>query len=157
MLLVAATCSACGVVDDHPSATSLGIVERIVDGDTIDVRVGSVVERVRLIGIDTPEIAHPGDPTPAECGGDAATAFTALATPVGSEVRLLRDVVPRDDYGRLLAYVERVQDAALLNLLLADAGYADAMTIPPNDRLKGEIGRAVSNARAAGRGMWASC
>ncbi len=142
---------------DQPRATSVGIVEHIIDGDTIDVRLGSVIERVRLIGIDTPEIAHPGDPSPAECGGDAATAFTATATPVGSKVRLLRDVVPRDDYGRLLAYVERAQDAALLNLLLADAGYADAMTIPPNDRLKTEISLAVSNARAAGRGMWASC
>lgn len=150
-------CCACGAPGDTQGATSVGVVERIIDGDTIDVRLGSVVERIRLIGIDTPEIAHPGDPSPAECGGDAATAFTATATPVGSHVRLFRDVVPRDDYGRLLAYVERVDDAVLLNLLLAEAGYADAMTIPPNDRLRDEISLAVSNARAAGRGMWASC
>lgn len=154
---MAVACCACGAPGDTQGAPSVGIVERIIDGDTIDVRLGSVVERVRLIGIDTPEIAHPGDPSPAECGGDGATAFTATATPVGSQVRLFRDVVPRDDYGRLLAYVERVDDDALLNLLLAEAGYADAMTIPPNDRLKVEIGLAVSNARAAGRGMWASC
>lgn len=86
-----------------PQPTDQGIVAAHVDGDTIDVAVGRSVERVRLIGIDAPEVAH-GD-RPAECFALEADDRLAALAPVGAAVRLERDVVPRDDYGRLLAYV----------------------------------------------------
>jgi micrococcal nuclease len=75
-------------------------VEWVVDGDTIDVTVDGREERVRLIGIDTPEIPHDDDVRPAqpgECFGTEAQEFTAALLPVGTPVRLERDVVGRDD------------------------------------------------------------
>ena len=92
-------------VDEMPAGAN-AVVTAIVDGDTIDVDVGDREERVRLIGIDTPEIAHPafGDrpPVEPECFGDEAQRYTGELLAVGSGVRLERDVVARDDYGRLL-------------------------------------------------------
>lgn len=76
-------------------------VERVVDGDTLVVRIGGREETVRLIGIDTPEVS------PSECGNRAATqALTDLAD--GRRVELVTDSSQdkRDRYGRLLRYVE---------------------------------------------------
>ena len=112
------------------------VVTAIVDGDTIDVDVGDREERVRLIGIDTPEIAHPafGDrpPNDAECFGDEAQRYTGELLAVGSGVRLERDVVARDDYGRLLAYVYRAADGAFVNYEIVRHGFAQPLTIAPN-------------------------
>jgi len=80
----------------------LAVVTHVVDGDTIDVEIGGRTERVRLIGIDTPETKKSN--TPIECWGPEASAFTASLLPEGTEVRIERDVVGRDDYGRLLGY-----------------------------------------------------
>ncbi len=92
---------ACSPAD--PTTDGRATVTQVVDGDTIDVRIGGRDERVRLIGIDTPETKKPN--TPIECYGPEASAFTASILPAGTQVRLERDVVGRDDYGRLLAYV----------------------------------------------------
>lgn len=134
-------------------ADRVATVERIIDGDTIDVRIGGRTERVRLIGIDTPEIAHPD--SPAECFGPEATDFTAALVPVGTEVRLERDIVPRDDYGRLLAYVF-VGDVHV-NVEIARAGFATPLSIPPNDTFARTIASAAHDAMTAGRGLWAVC
>ena len=87
-----------------PGANAL--VAKIVDGDTIDVEIGGRSERVRLIGIDTPEIAHSAfdgwAANEAECYGEEAKQYTSGLLEIGSGVRLERDVVARDDYGRLL-------------------------------------------------------
>src|SRR5215475_7520007 len=70
-------------------------VLRVVDGDTIKVRIGGRTERVRYIGIDTPESVKPG--TPVQCYAErAAAANTALVA--GREVRLVRDAEERDKY-----------------------------------------------------------
>ena len=88
----------------QPNAT----VDYVVDGDTIDVIIDGEEERVRLTGIDTPEVSHDASATrPAtvgECFGDEATAFVESLLPVGTPVRLERDVVGRDDYGRIPVY-----------------------------------------------------
>ena len=77
---------------------------RVVDGDTIDVELGGHAERVRLLGIDTPETDEPGKPV--QCyGKEASAAHQAELLPAGTAVRLERDVEARDRYGRLLAYV----------------------------------------------------
>jgi micrococcal nuclease len=132
------------------------VVEHVVDGDTIDVRLGSgAEERVRLIGIDTPESKKPD--TPVECFALEAAAGTARLLPVGTPVRLEQDVEARDRYGRLLAYVLRSSDGLFVNLELARAGYAGLLTYPPNVAHTDEFVTAVAAARAAGVGLWARC
>ena len=134
------------------------IVEHVVDGDTIDVRLQSSAgsrERVRLIGIDTPESKKPN--TPVECFAREATAGTARLLPVGTPVRLDQDVEGRDRYGRLLAYVRRASDGLFVNLELARAGYASVLTYPPNVAHVEDFVAAVAAARAARVGLWGRC
>jgi micrococcal nuclease len=132
-----------------------GVVDAVVDGDTIDVRIGDRDERVRLIGIDTPE-THVTDGPP-ECFGPEASTFTASLLPVGTEVRLERDIVGRDDYGRLLAYVYLLDDGSLVNETLARQGYARPLTIAPNDALAARFVAATVAAEADRLGLWAAC
>lgn len=134
----------------------VGVVDDVVDGDTIDVRIGGSTERVRLIGIDTPEVAH-DDGSPAECFGPEAQEFTRSVLPPGTEVRLTRDVVGRDDYGRLLAYVYRRDDGTFVNLAVIAGGYATPLSIAPNEAHRGELVAAAHDAEAADLGLWAAC
>jgi micrococcal nuclease len=130
------------------------VVVRVVDGDTVDVRVDGRDERIRLIGIDTPETKKPGSPV--ECFGPEAADRLAALLPVGSEVRLLGDVEPRDDYGRLLAYVF-LPDGRFVNLSLVADGYATTLRIEPNTSFSPEL-RAAEAAASTGRvGLWAAC
>ena len=138
-----------------------GTVTRVVDGDTIHVRLaspgggGGSEEKVRLIGIDTPETHGRGGLR--ECfGAEASNRLQALLPP-GTGVRLVRDVEPRDRYGRLLAYVYRAPDGLFVNLALAREGYATAMSYPPNVAHAGDLGAAVRDARQSQRGLWRRC
>src|SRR5947207_14235634 len=90
-----------GIAGAQP-ATLKGTVVRVVDGDTIHVRIGARVEKVRYIGVNTPEVHHPRKGE--EPGGrEAAEVNRRLVE--GKRVRLELDVQERDRYGRLLAYV----------------------------------------------------
>lgn len=128
---------------------------RVVDGDTIIVDIASRRERVRLIGIDTPESVKPR--TPPECFSLQASQDTKALLPKGSQVRLERDVEARDIYGRLLAYVYRVSDGAFVNLVLARQGDAGLLTYRPNTAHLAELSAAVAQARASGEGLWSRC
>ena len=150
LVAVLAACSS-----GQPAATAI-TVERIVDGDTIDVRIGGRVERVRLTGIDTPELAHEPQDV-AECFAGEATAFTASLLSVGTVVRLERDVVGRDDYGRLLAYVYRVDDEVFVNWEIVRHGFALPLSIPPNEAMAEAIVHAARAAQADGAGLWTAC
>jgi micrococcal nuclease len=75
------------------AATANAVVVEVIDGDTIDVEIDGTVERVRLIGIDTPETKRPNFPV--ECFGPEATEFTESLLPIGTPVRVERDVVGR--------------------------------------------------------------
>ena len=130
-------------------------VERVVDGDTIVVRVSGRRERVRLLGIDTPESVKPN--TPVQCFAKEASDRTKHLLPNGSPIRLVRDVEARDVYQRLLAYVYRVSDGLFVNLALTRDGYASTLTYPPNVAHAGEFTEAVAAARKANRGLWARC
>jgi micrococcal nuclease len=130
-------------------------VVRVVDGDTIVVRIAGADERVRLIGIDTPESVDPRSPV--DCFGPEASRATADLLPPGTPVRLVRDVEARDRFDRLLAYVYKVDDGSFVNLTLAATGYADVATFPPNVAHTDELVAAVAEARAAGRGLWGAC
>lgn len=141
------------------SATSAGgqpaPIVRVVDGDTIIVRLAGRNERVRLIGIDTPESVKPN--TPVQCFALNASARTKALLPAGTPVKLVRDVDLRDRYGRLLAYVYRASDNLFVNLSLATDGFATAYTYPPNVAHAAEFVAAAGEARDTGRGLWSQC
>jgi micrococcal nuclease len=130
-------------------------VTYVVDGDTVDMIIDGVEERVRLIGIDTPETKK--ENTPIECFGPEATAFTQSLLPEGTELYLERDVEARDVYGRLLAYAYRVDTGAFVNREIVEQGYAQPLTIPPNVAHTAEIVDAARAAERAGLGLWAEC
>jgi micrococcal nuclease len=120
-------------------------VTRHTDGDTLWL---SGIGKVRLIGVDTPEV-YGG----VECYGRQASAFVRRLLPLGTRVTYSLDVEPRDRYGRALAYVY-LGDGRLLNLLLVRRGYAQPLTVPPNDRLADRFVAAARRARAHGAGLW---
>lgn len=141
---------ACSEPPPEPEPGVVGRVTRITDGDTIHVDVNGTDERVRYIGIDTPETEH--SPRGAErFGAEATEANRALVE--NREVRLVLDVQERDRYGRLLAYV--YVDETFVNAELVQRGFAKQMTVPPNVRHAEELGRLEREARAARRGLWA--
>ncbi len=130
-------------------------VVRVVDGDTIAVRLGDgETEKVRYIGMDTPESVKPG--TPVECFAKAASEYNAQLV-AGRAVRLVADVEARDRYGRALAYVYREPDGLLVNAELVRGGFARTLTIPPNVRFAGRFAALARAAREAGRGLWSTC
>lgn len=143
-----------------PPADARGIatVVEIIDGDTIDVAIGGRTERIRLIGIDTPETRRPD--TPIECFGPEASAFTAALLPIGAVVRIERDVVGRDDYGRLLGYVHRIDaDGAetFVNLEIVARGFAQPLTIEPNSSFAAAFAAAAHDAERNDLGLWSAC
>lgn len=133
-----------------------GKVTKLTDGDTLRVRLnGGAEEKVRLIGIDTPETHGRGGLR--ECFGREAAAELGRLLPVGTIVRLVIDAEPRDRYGRLLAYVYRVSDDLHVNLAMAERGFAAPLTIPPNVAFADAFVEAAADARDGNRGLWAAC
>ena len=133
------------------SATAVleGAVVRIVDGDTIHVQIGDRIEKVRYIGVNTPEVHHPRKG--AERGGrDAVRVNRDLVG--GRSVRLELDVQERDRYGRLLAYVW--VGGVMVNEEMIRLGYAQVMTVPPNVRYQQRFLSREREARESGRGLW---
>lgn len=120
------------------------LVTRVVDGDTIEVELeDGRIERVRYIGVDTPERGRPYY--------REATAFNRNLV-LGKTVTLVRDVSERDRYGRLLRYVYAGE--VFVNAELVRSGYAVPLTIPPDVSFADEFVRLSREARAAGRGLW---
>ena len=124
-------------------------VVSVVDGDTIHVRIADRLEKVRYIGMNTPEVHHPRKGE--EPGGREASEVNRQLV-AGKQVRLELDVQERDRYGRLLAYVW-VGDT-MVNAELVRRGYAQVMTIPPNVRHQQLLLKLQREAREAGRGLW---
>jgi micrococcal nuclease len=136
-----------------PAGSVTATVVAAVDGDTVDVRLASGrVERVRLLGVDTPETKHPERGV--ECFGPEAAAFTHDRL-LGRRVTLEFDAQRRDPYDRLLAYVSF--DGRRFNDELLRGGYARFSVIPPNGEHARALLRAELDARAAGRGLWGAC
>lgn len=132
-----------------------GTVIRVIDGDTVDIALDGTDERVRLIGVDTPESV--ARDRPIQCYGVEASDRTKALLPAGTAVRLERDEVSRDRYGRLLAYVFRADDDLLVNLDLIEGGYADAVTFGDNEALYDTFAAAEATARTGGLGLWSAC
>jgi micrococcal nuclease len=127
-------------------------VVRVIDGDTIVVRLGGGEEDVRLIGVDTPETVKPD--TPVQCFGERASHFTKRLLE-GRRVRLVFGAERHDVYGRSLAYVHLGH--RFVEAMLARRGLARPLTIPPNDRFAPLFERLARRAALAGRGLWGAC
>jgi micrococcal nuclease len=135
-----------------PDQGNIVPVTKVSDGDTIHVTYQGRDERVRLIGVDTPEVSWYGGK--AECFGEEAGLYTRGHLE-GRSVRLAFDVDLRDRYDRLLAYVF-VGDE-LFNLTLVRLGYAGADPVPPDTARAAAFGDAEREAKATGRGQWSAC
>jgi micrococcal nuclease len=138
--------------DEAAPETRTAQVIRVVDGDTILVLLDGVRERVRYIGIDTPESVAE---QPLECYGHRASDENERLVG-GRTVTLTTDEEPRDRFGRLLAYVRREPDDLFVNEALVRGGFATTLEIRPNVRYAGTF-REERKARAAGRGLWGAC
>ena len=137
------------------------LVKRVVDGDTLQLVSG---ERVRLIGIDTPEIHESSklyrdsqrtrqDIQTIKELGRRAFEFTKKLVE-GERVSLEFDVEKHDKYGRILAYVY-LKDGTFVNAEIVKQGYASLMTIPPNVKYADLFRRLYQEARMNKRGLWA--
>ncbi|MBQ3653752.1 MAG: thermonuclease family protein [Synergistaceae bacterium] len=144
-------------------------IERVVDGDTEIVSFvfddGSkyTKERVRFLGVNTPETVHPSKPV--EFYGKEASNFTKKEL-TGKTVWLQTDVEVKDRYGRMLAYVwlkepstkdldnEAAIRANMFNAKLLLDGYAQTMTVQPNSRYSNLFVHFQREAREAKRGLW---
>ena len=131
-------------------------VYRVVDGDTLYVTPdgGGTTRKVRLIGVDTPEIAHDD---PAECWGDEAWSYTERALE-GRLAWLTYDAECTDRYDRVLAYLHRGADAdGFYNRRLVRDGQATAFPVRPNTAFQTAFESDERAARDADRGLWGRC
>lgn len=126
-------------------------VIRVVDGDTFVVNYNGKDEKVRLIGVDTPESVHPNGEKNTEFGKTVSSYSKQMLT--GKQVVLEFDVDERDQYGRLLAYV--YIDGQMYNKLLLEKGYAKIATYPPNVKYVDDFTVIQKQARENKEGLWA--
>jgi len=143
--LAVAGCSEPAADSGDGEARTTARVTKHTDGDTLWL---SGIGKVRLIGVDTPEVYGQ-----AECYGREASAFVERTVPLGSEVRYRLGVDQRDRYGRALAYLW-LRDGRFLNRLLVARGYAQPLTVPPNVEYEDLFVRVARHAREAGSGLW---
>jgi micrococcal nuclease len=164
-LLVACACSAAGVgprdAGDATGSIDAATVDHVVDGDTAwFVLSGGAKEKVRFIGVDTPETTIRHDPY-----GEEASAYTRGVLTKGRAVWLELDVDHRDRYQRLLAYIWLVEPATgtpdearagMLNAMLLSQGWGRLLTVPPNVAYVSLFVELQREARTARRGLWAA-
>jgi micrococcal nuclease len=149
--LLLSSCSNESLTASPNSATLKGVV----DGDTIDIAIGGKTERVRLIGINTPETKHPTKGV--ECYGPEASAYTEQLLPKGTKLRVERDVEARDKYGRLLLYVYIANSNVFVNMDLVMNGYARPMVFEPNTAHRADFAQAATQAELRNVGLWQAC
>lgn len=125
------------------------LVTRVIDGDTIELESG---QKVRYIGIDTPETVDPRKKV--QCFGKEASDKNKELV-LDKKVRLEKDVKDTDVYGRLLRYV--YVNGEMVNLKLVEEGYAKADTVPPDIKNKDLFLQAERTARINNLGLWNSC
>lgn len=129
------------VPGNAPSGGEQAQVVRVIDGDTIDVMLNGQEQRVRYVGMNTPERDEP-------CYSEARQANAALVQ--GQTVTLVRDTSETDRYGRLLRYV--YVGNTFVNEQLVRDGWAEVVVYPPDDA-QADAFRALEQAAAqAGRG-----
>jgi len=123
-------------------------VKRVVDGDTFETDIG---DKVRLIGVNTPETVKPNSPV--EAYGKEASDYTKKRL-TGQTVYMFADVGDKDKYGRLLRYVFIKGDEEMFNETLLREGYGNTMTIAPNVMFAEAFVNVEREARSRGKGLW---
>ncbi len=131
-----------------PQSPQLGLVTKVVDGDTIRALIDGKEHKIRYIGIDAPESTTTQEPF-----GKEATKHNAELVR-DQIVELYRDVSETDRFGRLLRYV--VTNSVFVNLKLVEDGYAKAVTYPPDVACAVIFQQAERTARELGKGLWGS-
>ncbi|MCL5023499.1 MAG: thermonuclease family protein [Nitrospirae bacterium] len=148
LLAVASYALLDGYLSAAPGQSSVPArVMRVHDGDTVSVLIGRKWEKVRLIGIDAPEMGQ------RPWGARAKRHLEELLDRSGGSLTLEFDVDKRDKYGRLLAYL-RNKDGKMINLEMMRDGYAVLFTFPPNVNYAAELRSAQRCARGKGLGIW---
>lgn len=142
-------------IPDEASLAPNASVDRIVDGDTLVALIDGRPERVRLLGIDTPESV--AENRPDQCFGKEASDYLATLLPEGSAITLILDEEARDQYDRLLAYVVRSSDDLFVNLDLIERGFAGVLIYDPNDHYESLFRAAERAAIEADVGLWGVC
>ncbi len=143
-----------------PKTSNYVYIEKVIDGDTLKLTNG---RKIRLIGVDTPEVHYSQKLTrdSKQSGkdikaiqklGERAAAFTRELC-LGKKVRLELDVLKKDKYKRILAYVY-LEDGTFVNAKIIEEGYGQVMTIPPNVKYAGYFLRLQKEARENNRGLW---
>ena len=150
--LILSNCSSSG--EPLPDGAN-GRIVKVIDGDTVDVSMSGRTERVRLIGIDTPETKKPN--TPIQCFGPEASKHINELLPVDTPVLVQRDVEARDPYGRLLGYVYRTSDNLFVNQDLIINGFARPLSIAPNTAFASEFATLAQTAQKSKIGLWGEC
>lgn len=147
LLLIVALGTACGTPTSECGPTE-GVVERIIDGDTIEL-VGGV--KIRYLMVNTPETTGGKN----ECYGSNAVQFNTDLV-LGKTVEIDYDVECTDRFDRTLAYVS--VGGQEVNSLLIERGFACLLHIPPNgdDRLA-EFKALETAAKQTNRGLWGAC
>ena len=125
-------------------------VTRVIDGDTFECVINGKTQKVRLIGVDTPESVHPDKNKNSE-EGKKASDYTKEKLQ-GKKVGLEYDVQKNDKYGRILAYVWN--ESKMYNLELLEKGYAKVMTIPPNIKYSELFLEKQKIAQETNQGFW---
>lgn len=127
-----------------PTPDQTATVLYVFDGDTIEVDLEGTTERVRLIGVNAPEIG--------ECWVDEARSALADLLPEGREVGMTVDRSDRDQFGRLLRYLW--VDSMSVNEELVRSGAAVSRRYPPDTAMSDRFDSAQDEAREEGRGLW---
>jgi micrococcal nuclease len=143
-----------------PNGLTSARVTRVVDGDTLKVRIDSQPEEqtIRIIGVDTPETKDPNKEV--MCYGDEATSKTQdLVNRAGGNVELEKDTSETDRYGRLLRYVwlPNSDGRTMLNEELVKGGYARAVVYPPDVKYRERFSAEEQRAKRQHLGLWGAC
>ncbi|GAA1224332.1 thermonuclease family protein [Rhodoglobus aureus] len=144
--------TASGIPSDAFAAT----VNYVHDGDTLYLDNGSAELKVRLIGIDTPELDSRQNPNAGECYGEEAREILRDFLPESTLVWALEDREPEDRYGRSLLYLY-LDDGTFVNLAMIELGAATSLKIGLNDRYWPTLRDAQDDTQTAGLGMWGRC
>lgn len=129
------------------------VVSYIYDGDTIEVKQKGRTRRIRLLGINAPEIAHKQDASLSEFYGDESKTELAKLLPIGTVVKLEYEGREYDKYGRTLAYIWK--DNLLINLKLVELGCAKTLFYNDAEKRKATFIRTENKAKSERLGMWA--
>ncbi len=152
LTIVSSLSSSCASPQQLPS--DVASVIKVIDGDTVILRLQGAIETVRLIGVDTPETVHPTKLV--ECFGPEASAFTHSVLKPETQVRVQRDVEARDRYQRLLVYLYLI-DGTFVNQELLQLGFARTMNIAPNTVFATNFASIETAARKNQIGLWLKC